>query len=139
MTGKTKVLIVDDAERVRKAIGWILESDGEFEICGFAADGVECLKLMEILKPDLITLDINMPVMEGIEALKRIRQISKTIPVVIVSALPVEDDTMENYLRELGATACLSKVFGDDAIGISAFEADLLSILRQVVKAKEIT
>jgi chemotaxis response regulator CheB len=129
---KTRVLIVDDAERVRKAIGWILEKHGSYEVAGYAANGLECLELLKYLHPDLIALDINMPEMEGIETLKRIRERS-TVPVVIISALPVDDKSMREYLYEIGANACIPKVFGDDAIGVSAFEGDLLSTLDKVL------
>lgn len=93
--GKIKVLVVDDSFFMRKAISKILEDD-EIEIVGTANNGKEGVEKALELKPDIITMDVEMPVMNGLEALKKIMQKYPT-PVIMVSTLTSEgaDATME--------------------------------------------
>ncbi|MCK4705042.1 MAG: response regulator, partial [Gammaproteobacteria bacterium] len=67
---KIKVLIVDDATFMVKAIREILESDTEIEVVGTAKNGLEALKLIKELRPDVITLDVDMPVMDGLKTVR---------------------------------------------------------------------
>ena len=86
MDDSIKALIVDDALFMRKAISEILESDDRLQVVGTARDGLEGLdKIME-LKPDVITLDIDMPRMDGLEAIRHI-MIESPVPVVVLSSL----------------------------------------------------
>ena len=82
-----KVLLVDDEIRnyklFEKLVDW--EAKG-FKIVGTAADGVEALKKYEELEPDLIFMDIQLPMMDGIECIRWIREVDKTVQIVIVSA-----------------------------------------------------
>jgi two-component system chemotaxis response regulator CheB len=70
--GKARVLVVDDSAFMRKAISLMLESDPEIEVVGMASNGEDGIELNQKLKPDVITLDIEMPRMDGLTALKRI-------------------------------------------------------------------
>ncbi|WP_010256742.1 chemotaxis-specific protein-glutamate methyltransferase CheB [Treponema primitia] len=79
-----KTLIVDDSTLVRSILRDFLESDGDFTVVGEAADGKEGLEKARMLNPDLITMDIEMPVMGGLEATQEIRKILPT-PVVVIS------------------------------------------------------
>ena len=79
-----KILIVDDEESIRLLYKEELEEDG-FAV-ELAKNGQEALDKLPLFKPDLITLDIKMPVMDGIEALKRIRELDRQIPIVLCSA-----------------------------------------------------
>ena len=131
----TRVLIVDDSKVLQRIFKLMLSSQPDIEVVGVANNGQECLDLADELKPDLITLDINMPVKDGIETLKELRE-SFDVPVIIVSALPVEDDSMSIQLRELGATATVAKNFSNGPIGLSTFEAELLKSIRMIKKLK---
>ncbi len=105
---KNRVLVVDDSKLFRRIITQILESDGTLEVVGEAADGNEALQLNQELKPDLITLDVNMPGMEGTSVLKRF-MLTHPCPVVIVSNLSNRSqDTIIDFLR-LGAVDFLVK------------------------------
>lgn len=84
--GSIKALIVDDAPIMRKAIEKILGRSDQIEVVGMAANGQECLTKIEELEPDVITLDIDMPVMNGITAVKNI-MVRHQKPVVIISSL----------------------------------------------------
>ena len=84
-----KVLIVDDAAFMRLSIKTMLERHG-FEISGEAENGEEAIAKYKELKPDVVTMDITMPGMSGIEALKAIRQIDPKAKVVVVSSMGQE-------------------------------------------------
>ncbi len=81
-----KVLIVDDSGYMRKVIRRHLEPQG-LEIVGEAKDGIEAIQLYKELKPDVVTMDISMREMNGIEATKRIKQIDPNAKVIVISAL----------------------------------------------------
>ena len=79
-----KILIVDDEESIRFLYKEELEEEGYMVEC--AKNGEEALEKLILFKPDLISLDIKMPVMDGIEALKRIREKERHLPIILCSA-----------------------------------------------------
>lgn len=81
-----RILVVDDASFMRLMLKDILARNG-FDVVGEAASGQEAVRLVESLKPDIVTLDITMPDMDGIETLKAIARLGVTVRVVVVSAL----------------------------------------------------
>lgn len=91
---KRTVLIVDDVAFVRKTLTDIL-TEAHFQVVGEAADGKEAVELFGKLKPDLVTMDIVMPEMSGIDATRRILKMDKEARVVIVSAMGQENLVME--------------------------------------------
>lgn len=86
MDDSIKVLIVDDALFMRKAISEILEADDRLKIVGTARDGLDGLEKIRQLKPDVITLDIDMPRMDGLAAIRHL-MIESPVPVVVLSSL----------------------------------------------------
>jgi two-component system chemotaxis response regulator CheB len=111
-----KVLVVDDSRMIRRAICDIISSDGTKEVVGEAENGKHALELLRQTNPDVITMDINMPVMDGLTALKHI-MISHPTPTVMISALTQEGalETFESL--KYGAIDFLpkpSKVKGGD-------------------------
>jgi two-component system response regulator DegU len=81
-----KILIVDDHAIVRKAIQSILVLHSHsFQVCGEAKDGKEAIEKVIELKPDIILLDINMPVMDGVEAAQEIRRVSPETKIVVLT------------------------------------------------------
>jgi DNA-binding NarL/FixJ family response regulator len=89
--GKIRVLIADDHLVVREGLEAMLHSSDEFEIVGQAIDGLETLRLVEELHPDVVLIDVQMPKMDGIEATRRIRQQSPTTQVVILSSFDEDE------------------------------------------------
>ncbi len=107
------ILIVDDAAFMRSMLKRILEDAG-FEIVGEAVNGREAVQLYELLNPDLVTLDMVMPEMGGMEALQAIRSRDQKAKVVIVSAV----DQRENLLEAIrsGATEYIVKPFDESRV-----------------------
>jgi len=81
-----RVLIVDDAAFMRMMIKDILTKNG-FEVVGEAQDGMQAVELYKELTPDLVTMDITMPEMDGISALKNIREVNPNAKVIMCSAM----------------------------------------------------
>ncbi len=86
MDNKIRVLIVDDSALMRKALEEILTSDENIEVVGFAKDGQEACEKVRVLKPNVITIDINMPVMNGLDAIQAIMSDVPT-PIIVVSSM----------------------------------------------------
>lgn len=80
-----RILIVDDAVFMRDTLTQILERNG-FEIVGTAEDGKEAIQQYQLLAPDIVTMDVNMPGMNGVEVLKALRIIDPNVKVVMVTA-----------------------------------------------------
>ena len=80
-----RILIADDHEAVRKGVCAILSSRADVEVCGEAENGRETVEKANALKPDLIILDITMPVLSGFEAAREIRKTLPYVPILILS------------------------------------------------------
>ena len=96
-----RVLIVDDIQFIRSVIKDIL-IEGEYSVVGEASDGAAALALYKALKPDIVLLDINMPVLDGIETLKRIKKIDDKSSVIMCSSL----GDQENIIHAISLGAC---------------------------------
>jgi two-component system, chemotaxis family, protein-glutamate methylesterase/glutaminase len=107
-----KVLVVDDSAFFRKRIVEILEADSHIEVVGTAADGREAIRQVSLLKPDVVTMDIEMPVMDGITAVRRIMAIRPT-PVLMFSSLSYEGAQATLDALDAGALDFLPKRFDD--------------------------
>src|SRR5271163_4270470 len=82
---KVRVLVVDDSVVIRRIISKTLNNDPDFEVVGFAVNGVRALEKAAQLKPDVITLDIEMPEMDGLTTLRRLREASTTACIIMCS------------------------------------------------------
>ncbi|QUL53439.1 response regulator transcription factor [Paenibacillus tritici] len=102
-----KVLIVDDHQLIRDGLKLIVETNERFVIIGEAENGQVALRLIEEMKPDVILLDLNMPVMSGMETMEALRNKQCEIPVIILTTYN-EDELMVNALA-LGAKGYLLK------------------------------
>ncbi|MCW5211702.1 response regulator [Desulfobulbus sp. TB] len=110
MDKKLKVLVVDDATFMTKAISDLLESDSDIEVVGVANNGLEGLEKIKELQPDVITLDIDMPVMDGLQAVRHI-MIESPVPIVVLSSLFSDGSITFEALR-LGVVDFVAKPSG---------------------------
>ena len=104
----TRVLVVDDSAFMRRTLRMILESDPELQVIDVARNGEEAVEKARALKPDVITLDLNMPVMDGLTALTYI-MLERPTPVVVISSLTHEGALATFEALELGAVDFVSK------------------------------
>lgn len=101
------VLIADDVEGIRRLLRIILTMTPEFVVAGEAANGKEAVRLVRELKPDIVLLDLSMPVMDGLESLPRIRYASPGSRVVVLSGF--EEERLGQAARSLGAFTYIEK------------------------------
>jgi two-component system chemotaxis response regulator CheB len=129
-----RVLVVDDSALVRKLFGRVLEREPDFEV-QFARNGVEALERLHSFEPSVVTLDVHMPQMGGLECLDRI-MIEKPSPVVMVSSLTADgaDETLE-ALR-LGAIDFVLKPEGAVSLRIDEFAPLLVEKIRAASTAR---
>lgn len=118
-----KVLIVDDSSFMRKSLAHLLESDSAIKVCGVAAEGQEAIRLLKRLKPDVVLLDITMPVMDGLTALTHIMAGQPT-PVLILSG--VRDAAVAIKALDLGAVDFIRKPSGSISYDIDTMKAELI-------------
>lgn len=117
-----RVLVVEDSATVRQFLIGVLSADADIEIAGTAKNGIEAIEMTRRLRPDVIAMDINMPVMDGFEATKRI-MIEEPTPIVIMSAtMDVRDVNVSMNALRVGALALLEKPPGP---GASSFEESI--------------
>jgi DNA-binding NarL/FixJ family response regulator len=83
--GHARILVADDQEPVRRRVCSTLMTRSDFEVCGEASNGKEALEKFKQLKPDLVILDITMPLMNGLETARAIHSVSPKTPVLILS------------------------------------------------------
>lgn len=101
------VLIADDQELIRRMLCFLFASQKDFEVCGEAENGQEAVEMARVLQPDLILLDLSMPVMNGIEAACELKRLMPMTPIIVFSEF--SDVFSEGEAGATGIAACLSK------------------------------
>lgn len=102
-----RILLVDDARAVRHALRNLLESRTSWEVCGEAADGREAVEKARELSPDIVIMDLSMPVMDGLEATRQIRSLFPAMPVLMVTQY--ESEHARKAAVDAGANGFVSK------------------------------
>ena len=128
MGEKIKVLIVDDAAFMRKAIADVLSHDPELEVVGTARNGLEGLSAIKALRPDVITLDIDMPVMDGLTGIRHI-MIESPVPIVVLSSLFTDGAITFDALR-LGVVDFIPKPSGAVSTDIEKSQRQLIDRIK---------
>lgn len=132
MVKKIKVLIVDDSKTIRALIKHAFQKCPELEVCGEAANPMEARDIIVKDQPDVITLDVEMPGMNGLQFLDKIMRL-RPIPVVMVSSLTERGANIAIKALQMGAFDCFPK--GQGATGADAF-AGLARIVVQAAHSK---
>lgn len=123
---KKRVLVIDDSVFARKIISDILGGSPDLEVVATASSGAEALSLVKKLAPDVITLDIEMPGLDGLETLRRL-MIEHPTPVVMLSSLTVQGAKESVRALTLGAVDVMAKPRGSHSIGLSEQGAELIA------------
>jgi DNA-binding NarL/FixJ family response regulator len=115
---RQRVLVVEDDESFAEALRRLLDADGRLEVVGTARDGREGVGLAEALQPDVVLMDIVLPVMDGVEATRELRRRQPTIPVVGITGWEYEERVLE--VRDAGAV---------DFVGKDRLDTDLVDVV----------
>ena len=135
INNKIKALVVDDSAFMRKSISIMLESDPEIKVIATAKDGEEGYNLAKSLMPDIITLDIEMPKMDGLTALKKIMKDCPT-SVIMLSSLTTEGAEETIKALEYGAVDFIPKELSFVNVNIIKIKEDLINKIKEIVKQR---
>lgn len=123
-----KVLVVDDSPLIRQVLSHILQEDPEINVIDTAQNGEEALEKIPVLNPDVITLDVEMPLMNGLECLARIME-SMPLPVIMVSHVTAEGAEPTIKALELGAVDFVTKT-SSELITLSKIQTELINKIK---------
>lgn len=132
---KIRVMVVDDSMFMRRMISDLLSRDAELEVVGTARNGQEGLELAHQLKPDVITLDVEMPVMDGVTMLQKLMQEQPT-PVLMLSSLTTEGAEVTLRCLDLGAVDFVTKPSGSISMDIYKISSQIIEKVKAVARAR---
>ena len=132
---KFRVLVVDDSAFMRKVLESIFNSDEQLQVVGHAKDGREAIALSESLKPDVITMDLNMPHMDGLQATAQIMT-NNPRPIVVVSSESKEGAASTLKALELGAIEFVTKPSSGIDLDMQSVKEELLRKVRVAAKVR---
>src|SRR6516162_1945262 len=132
---KFRVLIVDDSAFMRKVLETIFNADDQLQVVGQAKDGREAVSLADSLKPDVVTMDINMPHVDGLQATAEIMTTNPR-PIVIVSSGSKEGAASTLRALELGAIEFVAKPSGGIDLDMQSVKEELLRKVRMAAKVR---
>ncbi len=135
MNGPIRVVIADDSAFMRKKIREILERDGTVQVVAAARNGQDAVECVKTHQPDVVTLDINMPVMDGVTALQVIMAESPR-PVVMLSSLTQEGALATFECLELGAVDFIPKPSGTISMDLDLVAAEMVAKVKQAARAR---
>jgi two-component system chemotaxis response regulator CheB len=120
-----EVLVVDDSALMRRIISDMINQEENMRVAGTAKDGEELLEKIETLKPDIITLDVEMPKLNGIEALLEMKKRRIDIPVIMLSSVSSKGPMLTMQCLEAGAFDFIPKPSGEISLDISKVKSEL--------------
>jgi DNA-binding NarL/FixJ family response regulator len=121
-TEQYRILVAEDDEGYLDTLEAILDADGRFLVVGRARDGKDAVELADSLDPDAVVMDIEMPVLDGVEATRLLREADPGLPIVAISGHDYDERVLE--IREAGAS---------DYVRKSRVEDDLVHVLEALV------
>jgi len=133
--GKIRVLVVDDSYLMRKLLTDILKSDSEIEIIDEGKNGYDAIHKTKDLKPDVVTLDLQMPVVDGMQALEKIMAETPT-PVIIISAYTMEEAQVTLECLRRGAVDFIAKPGGTVSTDILKIRDMVITKVKNASRAR---
>lgn len=134
---KLKVMVVDDSALMRKIISDMINEENDMAVISTARNGEELLTKVTTLKPDVITLDVEMPKMDGISALKNLRDRGIEVKVIMLSSLTTSSSKLTLECLHLGAADFIAKPSGSISLDIDKVKQELVDKIRMVSKIKK--
>jgi two-component system chemotaxis response regulator CheB len=131
-----RVLVVEDSPTARSLLVQILKSDSEIQVVGEADNGVEGVELARKLRPDVVTMDVHMPRMNGLEATKEIMITAPTPIVIISSSYAMHEVEMSMNALRAGALAVLPKPAGPAMAGFEEASQQLIAQIKAMAQVK---
>lgn len=135
MTAKARVLIVDDSALIREILSAVLQGDSTIEVVGTAADPLIARQMIKELDPNVLTLDVEMPRMDGLAFLEKIMTL-RPMPVIMVSTLTQKGALTTMRALELGAVDFVAKPKGDFKSGLERLAGDLIPKIKAAAGIK---
>lgn len=133
---KVKVVVVDDSALMRKIIADMINEEIDMEVIEVCRNGKDLIDKLDKLNPDVITLDVEMPVMDGVSALKSMKKIGKNIPVIMLSSLTYKGAVTTIECLEAGAFDFIGKPSGSISLDINKVKDELVSKIRMAASRK---
>ncbi len=131
-----RVLVVDDSAFMRRVIRQMLETDQDIEVLGVARDGMEGVEMALLLRPDVITMDIEMPRMDGLQATEMLMEKCPT-PIIMVSSLTKEGAKATFDALDKGAADYISKNLVASSFDMMKVQDELIAKVKAVAKKKD--
>ena len=140
-----KIIIADDHSMVREGLKQLLELEGDVEVVGEANDGIECLMLLEKIVPQVLLLDINMPKMDGLELLEKIKEKNIDVKVIILTVhneieylLKAVNIGIDGYMLKDSESAELKRAIFHVIEGESYIQPSLIPVLNSKMVERDI-
>ena len=134
MTDQIKILVVDDSLLMQKVLIDLLQSDSQISVIGTARDGEEALQKIKTLQPDVVTLDIEMPRMNGLTTVRKIMQ-TNPLPVIMISALAQREAQLTLKALEFGAVDYVPKPSGPISLNMDTVKDELITKVKTAASA----
>lgn len=133
---KVKVVVVDDSALMRKIIADMINEEIDMEVIDVCRNGKDLIDRLDRLNPDVITLDVEMPIMDGVSALKNMKKMGKNIPVIMLSSLTYKGAVTTIECLEAGAFDFIGKPSGSISLDINKVKDELVTKIRMAASRK---
>lgn len=133
---KLTVIVVDDSALMRKIISDMINEENDMEVISIARNGEELIEKLKTLKPDVVTLDVEMPKMDGVTALKNLKESKKDVKVIMLSSLTSSSSNLTLECLDLGAADFVQKPSGSISLDINKVKEELVAKIRVVSQIK---
>lgn len=136
---KRKIIVVDDSAFMRKAISDMIESEKNFEVVAKFRDGRELVEKVDKYNPDLITLDVHMKDLDGLETLKELKRQGKSYPIIMLSSATTEGSELTLECLDNGAISFVTKPSGSISLDIAKVQENLIDEIKSITNSSRIT